>query len=256
MNSYEAKQETRRARLLAAAARAEAAATAAFNRAQAATASIPFGQPILVDHYSAPRHRAALKRQASAMRRASELTKLAKTLRAQAEVVGSAGISSDDPDAVEKLIDKRTALERQRDEMKAANVFYRQHKTLEGAPVSAELIEKALRNLGYHSCPFPSYALQNIGARIRTAAKRVGVIERAATVEDAEEIVNGATVITDTTENRVLLRFPARLANDQYKLVRRAGFLWSPTRNAFVRKLTPVAVDVARTVARSIPAAN
>ncbi len=43
-----------------------------FDKARDSVAGIPMGQPILVDHYSAKRHRSALARQDGAMRRGVE----------------------------------------------------------------------------------------------------------------------------------------------------------------------------------------
>jgi hypothetical protein len=51
---------------------------AAYKRTRAIGDSIPLGQPILVDHYSAPRHRAAIKRMDSGMRKAIEEDQKAK----------------------------------------------------------------------------------------------------------------------------------------------------------------------------------
>jgi DNA invertase Pin-like site-specific DNA recombinase len=59
-------------------------AEAAFDGARAAVESIPLGQPILVGHHSERRHRAALARQDSRMRRAIEETKTAEHHRHRA----------------------------------------------------------------------------------------------------------------------------------------------------------------------------
>jgi hypothetical protein len=258
MNAHEQKQEARRERLERAAARAEAAASDAFKRARAAVAGIPFGQPILVDHHSAPRHRAALKRQDSAMRRGSELTKLAKQLRDAANGVGTAGISSDDPEAVEKLTEKGSDLEQRRDDMKKANAYYKAHGTLEGCDIPASVRasgESVLRHQAYYGKPFPPYALQNIGARIRDAAKRAEKIERQRERTTTTEQAGAATITDDAEQGRVLLKFPARLSTEHYKLVRSRGFVWSPSRDAFVRMSSTAALYHARELARLIAGA-
>ncbi|WP_143132963.1 DUF3560 domain-containing protein, partial [Brucella cytisi] len=70
MNAYEQKQENRRARLEAAAGRAEARAVFAYKRADMSEAAtgIPFGQPILVGHHSEARHRRTIEKADRAMR--------------------------------------------------------------------------------------------------------------------------------------------------------------------------------------------
>lgn len=261
MNSYEAKQEARRERLERAADRARDESTHAHERARDAVAGIPFGQPILVGHHSEKRHRRALERHDNAMRKACELSDKARDLEARAAAVGTAGISSDDPDAVAKLEDKRTDLERRRDAMKTVNAYYKRHKSFDGIEaahpdVPADVIQEGKTNirvwLGVYAAPFPTYALSNIGARIRDAAKRAEHIEKVAEMEPSTETVGLATVSVDPEDNRVSIAFPSRLTKPDYQMVRSAGFVWSPSRGAFVRKLSTGAVYWAKDVAKRI----
>lgn len=261
MNSYEAKQEERRTRLLAAADRAAAESNARSSRAMSCLAGIEPGQPILIGHHSESRHRAALRRHDQNMRKAVELQKRAEELRGRAAGIAHAGISAEDPDAVPKLTTKASGLEAERDAMKAANAYWRKNKTLDGCDIPESIKAKAVSNMrgwvGVYSVPFPPYALQNLGARIRATKGRVENIERAPTVEDSREEVGNATIQADSADNRVLLRFGARLSRDHYKLVRSHGFVWSPTREAFVRRLSPGALEIAKRCALAIvPAAQ
>jgi hypothetical protein len=59
---------TRRERLENKVAKAEERSTASFDRAYELTANIPFGQPILVGHYSEGRHRRTLERSDNTIR--------------------------------------------------------------------------------------------------------------------------------------------------------------------------------------------
>lgn len=257
MNEYEAKQEAKRERLERAAARAQEEAGRAFDRAHAATEGIPFGQPILVGHHSEKRHRGALARADRAGRKGCELMEKSRELASRAEAVGTGGISSDDPDAIGKLDEKRTDLEVRRDNMKKANAYFKAHKTLEGCDVPAEIIAEGLSNMkawgSVYASPFPPYALTNIGARIRDAQKRATRIEKVAAIPAGEERVGVATITTDPADNRVSISFPDRLSRDDYKRVRSAGFVWSPTRNAFTRKLGNNAIWQARQLAERLP---
>lgn len=259
MNSYEAKQEARRERLERAADRARSESEAAQRRAHQAVDGIPFGQPILIGHHSEKRHRRALERHDSAMRKACEASDRARELEARAAAVGTAGISSDDPDAIAKLGDKRTDLEKQRDAMKACNAYFRAHgNSLDGAEdagLDADVVRKGRRTIeiwGGKSLPYPDYSLRNIGAKIRDAAKRAERIETVAQMEATTETVGLATVTVDPDDNRVLIAFPSRLTKPDYQKIRSAGFVWSPSRNAFVRKLSSGAVYWARHVAGQI----
>ena len=127
MNSYEQKQEERRARLEAAADRANERSNAAYKRADMSeeATGIPFGQPVIVGHHSEKRHRAAIKRGDTAMRKSIEESDKAKELRGKAASVGTGGISSDDPDAIVKLKEKLAELEQSQSNMKAANCIGR-----------------------------------------------------------------------------------------------------------------------------------
>jgi hypothetical protein len=255
-NPYEEKQEARRARLERAADRARDEAAARFNRAHQLTDGIPFGQPILVGHHSEKRHRNTLRKADNAGRKGVEAMERARDLDARAAAVGTGGISSDDPDAIAKLEDKRTDLEKRRDHMKDANAFFKKHGTLEGWDGPADVRadgESYLRHSWDKHHPFPAFSLQNIGARIRDAKKRAERIEALAEVQATDEEINGARVVVDPAENRVLLSFPERLSRDDYKKVRGHGFVWSPTRSAFVRKVSGSAYHYACELARTLP---
>ena len=253
---YAQKIDAKRERLERAADRASDGATAAYQRARAATAGIEFGQPILVGHHSEGRHRNAIKRSDNAMRKSCELSKAAEDLTRRAESVGTGGISSDDPEAIAKLADKRTDLERQRDLMKAINAAFKKGDDAKLLALTGKGLEAwtaaVAGNFSWDKRPYASYILTNLGARIRDAAKRAATIERTAEIPASETVVGLCTITVDPDENRVLMAFPARLTREDYKSVRGGGFVWSPTRNAFVRKLSQSALWVADSIARTI----
>lgn len=67
------------------------------------------------------------------------------------------------------------------------------------------------------------------------------------------ETLNGCTITADLADNRVGVTFPARLPKADYQTVRRFGFVWSPTRSAFVRKYTgPGVIEHARRMVKAI----
>ena len=97
---------------------------------------------------------------------------------------GRGGISTDDPEAVQKLKAKLAGLEQNQERMKAVNAYYRKHKTLEGCPLlSQDEIEKLkavmARNWRANPKPYESYALTNNSAVIRQTKKRIEEIGRA-----------------------------------------------------------------------------
>lgn len=258
MNDYEARQEAKRARLERAAERAKAESAASFARARSYTEGIPFGQPILVGHHSEKRHRGALKRQDGAMRKACELSDKAAEYASRAASVGTGGISSDDPDAVQKLREKLADMTATRDRMKAANAAYRKRDDAAlaalGHPTSAQYDEALKTVWSGDRKPHASYELTNLGARIRDTEKRIEELSSRDTL--AEEIIeqHGENFVSiDEAGNRVGVKFARRLSKIDYKSVRSHGFVWSPTRSAFVRKFSSGAAHWARVLAGTLP---
>ena len=254
-NTYELKQEARRERL------ERASDNAADESARRLKTGDDYfyqmnGQPILVGHHSEKRHRSQIAKAQANLRKGIELDKEAKELARRAEAVGTGGISSDDPEAVAKLVDKRTDLERQRDHMKTVNALYRKGDAagLAAMGLNLEELRRRVAAVGYSwvKTPYESYQLQNIGARIRDAAKRAERIETVANLEASTETVGLATITVDPDDNRVSVTFPSRLKRDDYKAIRSLGFLWSPTRGAFVRKISNSALWSARRFAEGV----
>jgi hypothetical protein len=205
MNTYEQKQEARRERLAARAERLAEKSQQAFARSSRAMDGIPFGQPILVGHHSEGRHRAALKRSDNAMRQCCELLKQANETARRAESIGSGGISSDDPDAVTKLEQRLAELEAKRIKIKA-----RDHE---------------------------SWELSNLAANIRRIKQRIAELKRPAPKFNPIDTPL-YSVTLDVEENRIVLKLKERISKEAFKGLRHQAWLWSPTRNAFVKKLS------------------
>ena len=96
--------------------------------------------------------------------------------------VGTAGISSDDENALQKLRAKLARHEREQEEMKAINAYYRKHGTLDGCPLlSAEEVEKIkaamARDCRANPKPYESYLLSNNNQTIRSVKARIAELE-------------------------------------------------------------------------------
>src|SRR5690606_39184261 len=104
MRDYEQRKAARIERLRARAAAARAQGNERIDAARQLAERIPLGQPILVGHHSERRARRDAERIRNGFTRGFERLKLADELdrRARAAEQNTA-ISSDDPDAVEKL---------------------------------------------------------------------------------------------------------------------------------------------------------
>ena len=121
MNSYEEKQEARRARYEEKASRLRDEAHRLHDQAHEMASAIPFGQPILVGHHSEGWDRRYRDRIHNTFGKAFATMDKADYYEEKAAKVGSGGISSDDPDALDKLNDKLETLRRRHEFMKAAN---------------------------------------------------------------------------------------------------------------------------------------
>lgn len=88
-------------------------------------------------------------------------------------------IMSDDPKAVEKLQEKLVGLEKERDLMKSWNKDFKQAKgDISKMKVIPEASRQTMINMvakaySWEKSPFPSWALTNLGANIRTVKKRI-----------------------------------------------------------------------------------
>src|SRR3954467_2031862 len=102
MNWYEEKQEAKKQRLQKRVAKIRVEAEEKSKAGWDALQAIPFGQPILLGHYSARGDRAYRSRAIGKIDRSVEMQKEADALAAKAESIGAGGISSDDPEVVAK----------------------------------------------------------------------------------------------------------------------------------------------------------
>jgi len=252
MNAYEEKQERRRERFAELAEKAQGQAESRFRTAGQAVDGIPMGQPILVGHHSERRHRAALAKCDRNMRAGCEAQKKAKYYTGKAASVGHAGISSDDPDAVDKLREKLSGMERMQATMKAVNKAIRRkgataYSIAQEAGVSVELAEKALKPDFCGRIGFPNYALQNNNANIRRVKERIADLEKLAEAQTTagEDVTThtgeGWKVVESVTENRLMIIFDAIPAEETRGNLKRHGFRWSPTNGAWQRHLNNAA---------------
>lgn len=244
MNSYEEKQEARRARYEEKASRLRDEAHRLHDQAHEMASAIPFGQPILVGHHSEGRDRRYRDRIHNTFGKAFATMDKADYYEEKAAKVGSGGISSDDPDALDKLNDKLENLRRNHEFMKAANVAIRKGKTPEAKLANLMALgvsEGEAQDILKPDClgrvGFAPYSLQNSNANIRRVEQRIRELERAAAAESREEEGQGYTYREDTEENRIMFLFPGKPDDDTRQMLKNYGFRWSPTRKAWVRML-------------------
>ncbi|WP_288229152.1 DUF3560 domain-containing protein [uncultured Desulfovibrio sp.] len=260
MNDYEAKLEARRERYEEKAEQLRAEAKRLHQRAHEMADVIPFGQPILVGHYSEGRDRRYRERIHNTFGKAFATMDKANHYEQKAASVGTGGISSDDPDAVVKLKEKLESLQRNHEWMKNVNAAIRKGKTPDKqipALVALGMTEaEAQELLKPDYCGrigIAPYSLQNNNANIRRVEQRIRELERAAERNvTVEREGNGYTYREDADENRVMFLFDGKPEEATRKLLKAYGFKWSPTRTAWVRMLNNAGRYAATCVRREL----
>ena len=132
---YAERREARIERLQDSAERHESAASAAYHRARASVDGIPPGQPNIGGCLTG-----AYNRHDAAMRTSIRESGKAEAMRDRARAAeNNHAISSDDPEALNRLREKLAKLEKLQEQMKAANAALRTKDTAKGDTRLAEL---------------------------------------------------------------------------------------------------------------------
>jgi len=217
MNHYEEKQEAKRERYLELAEKNRERSEIRYQESKQLSGMIPFGQPILVGHHSEKGHRRHIDKIHNNMRKSIELGEKADYYEARAENMSNA-ISSDDPDAIEKLKTKLAKLEDRQQDMKEQNAEARANKT---------------------DKPFESYQLSNNNGNIRNVKQRILRLEKAKQTKPKEDVEGDGYVLhEDKEENRIQFLFEGKPGEEVRRLLKTHGFRWLPNNKAWQRQIT------------------
>ena len=193
-------------------------------------------------------------------RNREEWAKVENLLR-KIESVGMGGISSDDPDALEKLRRKLESLKKHQELMRAANKAVRLKDTAKGDAKLAELgfspeDIKKLREPDYCGrVGYPDYELSNNNANIHRIEGRIKELEKRQT-EPAPEgwKFDGGEVVMNTAENRLQVLFDEKPDADLRAELKSSGFRWAPSQGAWQRQLNNNAIYAAKLIKAIAPA--
>lgn len=241
MNDYELKQEARKERYEERALKSAQEGAARFQKASAMADVIPFGQPVLVGHHSESRDRKYRAQIGANMDKGIQAEKNAERFKAKAAAVGKGGISSDDPDAIEKLSKELAGLAEAHQKMKQANKLVKKNdaKALVELGFSEEQAAELLAGDVMGRKGFAAYAISNSNANMARISKRIKALEAQKMRPDRELAGDGYTYREDTGENRVMFMFDEKPDADVRQVLKRHAFKFSPSRNgAWVRQLT------------------
>lgn len=173
------------------------------------------------------------------------------------KTVGKGGVSSDDPDAVEKLEIQLKERTENQELMKAANKYYRKHKTMERFERLNDFTQEMAYDMVYHldrfDVPFPSYSLSNNNAAIKRLKKRLEDLKNRSKKKWAEWEFEGGSVKADVGANRLRIYFDGKPDNDLRSKLKHNGFRWAPSVGAWQRQLTDNAYYSIRKIEEVLP---
>ena len=159
-------------------------------------------------------------------------------------------ISSDDPNAIQKLQDKLEMCEKSQKYMKEVNAYYRKNGTCEGFPGmeaarAARLDESVRQAYSWDKQPFPSYALTNNGAEIRRLKQRIEKLTVNQEVGFVGWTFDGGEVVANSEENRLQILFDEKPDEQKRSALKGNGLKWSPSQGAWQRQLNDNAIYAA-----------
>lgn len=184
--TYRERREAKAERYREWAEKRDTKADAAYEGVQSIVERIPFGQPILVGHHSERGARADQRRIENGMNSFCENSAKADRMREKANNIERAAkqaIYSDDPDALDRLREKLSKLEAQRESIKAANAEWLKANKASLKGMTAYQRDRAR--------PYPGYVLTNLGGTITTTRKRIEQVERETAIRESGQRVGG-----------------------------------------------------------------
>lgn len=265
-SDYEERKARRIKRLEALADKNEKESASRFQASRNIAGEIPMGQPILIGHHSEKRHRAAIKRSQRHMEAGVEAYKKAKHFEQRAQSAASnTAISSDDPNAIEKLEAKLADLERRHAHMLEINRVHRLFKKNPDAPKTLQalaslseheqrLVRTYVPAYSWEPHPHPSYQLTNSKAEISRLRKRIEDVRASLQAEHREHEVGPVRVVENPDENRVQIFLPDRPGETLRRELKGAGFRWAPSVGAWQKHLKEWHVRQALTLAEKYDA--
>jgi hypothetical protein len=211
-----------------------------FEKSSKMASGIPLGQPILTGHHSETGDRRYREKIRNTMDKSVEAGKKASYYEGRLHASESnRAISSDDPDAIEKLQQQLAGLETQQQFMKDCNKIIKNKKLTDVEKV-AKLRElepkiseaKYFKLLEPDFCGrtgFADYQLTNNGSNMRRIKKRIEQLQALEKMDTTETTINGIRVVFSVEDNRVQIYFPEKPSSEYIDLLSSNGFHWAPS---------------------------
>lgn len=167
--------------------------------------------------------------------------------------IGAGGISSDDPNAIEKLKAKVTELEKEQAFAKSLNRYYKKNGTCVGFQdldyaIAKKIDTQIKAQPSWEQKPYPPYELTSINGKIKRAKARIAELEahREQTYEGWE--FDGGRVAFNRESNRVQILFDEKPDDETRATLKENGFRWAPSQGAWQRMLNENGITAAKQV--------
>lgn len=189
-------------------------------------------------NYNMRKHEKQMSREDSLWKEYEEISGLLHKIRS----TGTGGVDLADPEARAQLLDQLNRHKEALETAKAANAYYRKHKTLEGCPgITAQNAHSVSFGLNLHGSPFPSYELSSIRGKIKRLEARLAELdaleaEKAAPADALQ--FDGGQIVRNAEENRLQIIFDDIPDAGLRQELKSYGFRWSPRNKAWQRQLT------------------
>lgn len=159
-------------------------------------------------------------------------------------------IKSDDPQAIEKLTQKLEDCQKNQQDMKDKNAYFRKFGSMQGYPGMSEAEAKRLdlkveNAYSWNKQPYASYELQNNNATIRSIKSRIAELTKDKEVGFVGWKFSGGEAVANKEDNRLQLFFDEKPSPEQREQLKRNGFRWAPSVNAWQRQLNRNAISAA-----------
>jgi hypothetical protein len=252
---YEERKQARIDRYKELASKNEKLALDLHEQAHKMAEAIPFGQPIMIGHHSEKSDRNYRNKIHNKFGKAFETLDKSKYYEEKANAAeNNNAISSDDPDAIQKLKIKIENAEKFQTLMKKVNKIIRDKKLSREQKIE-EIIKCGLpENIAlklfepdcFGDIGFPKYKITNNNSNIHRMKERLKVLESHKDDVTSEIVIKNVKIRDNVEENRVQIFFNFIPAEEIRSSLKSHGFKWSKYNKCWQRMRSKYALDFAR----------
>ncbi len=224
-----------------------------FQSARDMASVIPLGQPILVGHHSEFRDRRYRDKIQTTFGKSFEKQQKAAYYADKAKTIeNNDAVSSDDPQALEKLTERVNQLKAAQVFMKAANQCLRKGDKdgfLKLELATESLWEELNPPNSVYGKGYPRFSLSNNNANIKRIEQRIASLQRQQVKAAIDKTLNGIRIFENREANRLQMFFEGKPDEVTRKQLKANGFRWAPSESAWQRQISNAAYHAAVQIA-------